>query len=303
MGGSLKIKFEMGEHRQYGDFLKEHFGCKVQKISVNAGFSCPNRDGTKGRGGCTYCNNTSFSPEYCNHPVSITEQLEQGKQFFSRKYKDMRYLAYFQSYTNTYGDTKHLMNLYREALAVEDVVGLVIATRPDCVDDELLASLAEVNHPGNVMIEFGAESAHDRTLKLVNRGHTWADVVDAVKRTVAHGIDCGLHFIMGLPGETREDMLATVRAINELPVTTVKFHQLQVLKGTCLARQIEEGELDVIRWTAQEYAGFCAKILNLLRPDIVVERMVSQSPDELLLFPRWGLKNYQFMNLLNNFHG
>ncbi len=284
--------------RDYGDFLREQFPYKVQKISVNAGFTCPNRDGTKGRGGCTYCNNRTFNPEYCRPVLTVAEQLEQGKRFFGRKYKDMRYLAYFQAYTNTYGDEEQLMRRYEEALSVPDVVGVVIATRPDCVSDTLLERLAELRRRAWVMVEYGAETACERTLRLINRCHTWTETVDAVERTAAAGIECGAHFILGLPGEDEDTMMRTVEAINGLPLSTVKFHQLQVIRGTELARQLQAGEVEVIRWTAEEYAQICARVLQRLRPDIAVERFVSQSPAELLIFPRWGLKNYQFANLL-----
>ncbi len=284
--------------RDYGDFLREQFPYKVQKISVNAGFTCPNRDGTKGSGGCTYCNNRTFNPEYCRPVLTVTEQLEQGKRFFGRKYKDMRYLAYFQAYTNTYGDEEQLMRRYEEALSVPDVVGVVIATRPDCVSDTLLERLAELRRRAWVMVEYGAETACERTLRLINRCHTWTETVDAVERTAAAGIECGAHFILGLPGEDEDTMMRTVEAINGLPLSTVKFHQLQVIRGTELARQLQAGEVEVIRWTAEEYVQVCARVLQRLRPDIAVERFVSQSPAELLIFPRWGLKNYQFANLL-----
>ena len=284
--------------RDYGDFLREQFPYKVQKISVNAGFTCPNRDGTKGSGGCTYCNNRTFNPEYCRPVLTVAEQLEQGKRFFGRKYKDMRYLAYFQAYTNTYGDEEQLMRRYEEALSVPDVVGVVIATRPDCVSDTLLERLAELRRRAWVMVEYGAETACERTLRLINRCHTWTETVDAVERTAAAGIECGAHFILGLPGEDEDTMMRTVEAINGLPLSTVKFHQLQVIRGTELARQLQAGEVEVIRWTAEEYAQVCARVLQRLRPDIAVERFVSQSPAELLIFPRWGLKNYQFANLL-----
>lgn len=211
----------------------------------------------------------------------------------------MKYLAYFQAYTNTHdSDLDRLMGLYEEALAVKDVEGLIIGTRPDCMPQVLLERLAALGKW--VMVEYGAESACDATLERVNRCHTWADTVDAVERTHAAGIPCGLHFIMGLPGETEEVMLATVDHINELPIDTVKFHQLQLVRGTRMARDVEQGLYDIPRFTAEEYVDLCVKILGRLRKDIAVERFVSQSPSELLIYPRWGLKNYQFTNLLNN---
>lgn len=289
----------MKAYRDFSDFLKEHFDVKVQKITVNAGFTCPNRDGTKGRGGCTYCNNQSFNPEYCRPALSVREQLERGKEFFARKYPQMKYLAYFQAYTNTHSDDiDRLMRLYEEALGTSDVVGLIIGTRPDCMPQELLDRLAGLGKW--VMVEYGAESACDRTLELVNRCHTWADTADAVRRTHETGIPCGLHLIMGLPGEDEDVMLSTIDRVNELPVDTVKIHQLQLVRGTRMARDVEAGLYDIPRFTAEEYADLCVRLLRRLRKDIAVERFVSQSPSELLIYPRWGLKNYQFTNLLNN---
>lgn len=289
----------MKAYRDFSDFLKEHFDVKVQKITVNAGFTCPNRDGTKGRGGCTYCNNQSFNPEYCRPALSVREQLERGKEFFARKYPQMKYLAYFQAYTNTHSDDiDRLMRLYEEALETSDVVGLIIGTRPDCMPQELLDRLAGLGKW--VMVEYGAESACDRTLELVNRCHTWADTADAVRRTHAVGIPCGLHLIMGLPGEDDDVMLSTIDRVNELPVDTVKIHQLQLVRGTRMARDVESGLYDIPRFTTEEYVDLCVRLLRRLRKDIAVERFVSQSPSELLIYPRWGLKNYQFTNLLNN---
>ncbi|MCM1077835.1 MAG: TIGR01212 family radical SAM protein [Bacteroides sp.] len=288
----------MKYYRDFSDFLSGYFDCKVQKLTVNAGFTCPNRDGTKGTGGCTYCNNQSFNPSYCLPSLSVRQQLEDGKLFFSRKYPQMKYLAYFQAYTNTHSsDIGRLMRLYEEALDVEDVTGLIIGTRPDCMPDGLLARLASL--PAWVMIEYGAESAHDSTLSLVNRCHSWADTADAVRRTHAAGIPCGLHLIMGLPGEDEKMMLETIDRVNELPVDTVKIHQLQLIRGTRMARDVEAGLYDIPRFTAGQYIELCVKILHRLCPDISVERFVSQSPPELLIYPRWNLKNYQFTNLLH----
>lgn len=284
----------------FGEFLKIYFPYKVQKIAVNAGFTCPNRDGSKGVGGCTYCNNQTFNPGYCGNGLSVTEQIEKGKRFFSRKYPEMKYLAYFQAYTNTYDETARLSALYEEALGSADVVGLIVGTRPDCVSDELLDYFAVLRKKCFVLIEYGAESAHDGTLAAVNRGHTWAETVDAVNRTVERGILCGLHLILGLPGESVADMLATADEVSKLPIATVKLHQLQIIRGTRLAHQVEKGEVQVSHWTADEYIDLCVEFMKRLSPAIAIERFVSQSPDELLLSPRWGLKNYEFTNLLNN---
>lgn len=286
-------------YRDFSDFLHERFPFKVQKIAVNAGFTCPNRDGTKGTGGCTYCNNLTFNPAYCSPSLPVAEQIERGRQFFSRKYPEMKYLAYFQAYTNTYGELPTLRRLYEEALNCADVEGIIIGTRPDCMPEHLLDYLSDLSKRTFVLIEYGAETASDTTLRLINRGHTWGDTADAVRRTHSRGIPCGLHLILGLPGETEDDMLHTVDLVSALPVSVVKFHQLQLVKGTRLARQVASGELSVARWSVDEYIRLCLKTIRRLRPDIAIERFVSQSPDSLLISPRWGLKNHEFTDLLH----
>ena len=283
----------------FGQFLNRHFDFKVQKIAINAGFTCPNRDGSKGTGGCTYCNNQTFNPEYCKPQLTISQQLGKGKTFFGRKYPEMKYLAYFQAYTNTYDELSRLRAMYEEALSVDGVAGIIIGTRPDCMPDELLDYLADLAKRTFVLIEYGAESASDATLRLINRGHTWQDTADAVRRTAARGLLCGLHLILGLPGESEDDMLHTIDCVNELPISTLKLHQLQLIRGTRLTRQVADGELTVAQWTADEYIDLCIRIIRRLRKDIALERFVSQSPEELLISPRWGLKNYEFTNKLN----
>ena len=284
----------------YGDFLRRYFDCKVQKIAIDAGFACPNRDGTKGVGGCIYCNNQSFNPAYCQTKISVAEQIARGKEFFARKYPEMKYLAYFQAYTNTYAQLSTLKELYEEALRQSDVLGIIIATRPDCMPDELLTYLSELSKTHFVMVEYGVETSHDATLKLINRGHTWADVEDAVTRTAEAGVLCGAHLILGLPGEDMEHFIATAKRISALPLHTVKMHQLQVIRGTRLAKMWTDGEVVLKDWSADEYIDVCIEVLKHLRSDLAVERFVSQSPADLLICPRWGLKNYEFTNRLNN---
>lgn len=285
-------------YRKFQNFLDEHFSFKVQKISVNAGFSCPNRDGTSGKGGCTYCNNQSFNPEYCHTTIPVSEQLESGKRFFGKKYPNMKYLAYFQAYTNTYGTLEHLKKLYSEALAVPDVVGLVIGTRPDCVPESLLEYLEEVSKKAFVLVEYGMESTLDKTLIRINRGHNQACTEDAIRRTAAHNIPVGVHLILGLPGECKNDILHHAEVINTLPVQTIKLHQLQLIKGTELARQYSEDPSMVEMPSAEDYLELVLAFVEHLRPDIAIERFVSQSPPDLLIAPNWGLKNYEFTHLL-----
>ena len=286
--------------KDYADFLSERFDGKVQKITINAGFTCPNRDGTLGRGGCAYCNNSSFSPMTGADVRSVSRQIEDGKRFFAKKYPQMRYLAYFQSYTNTYGETERLMSLYSEALSDSDVVGLIIGTRPDCMPDSLLSRLAGLNKSKTVIIEYGAESSHDSTLAAVNRCHDWATTVDAVMRTHQAGLAVGLHFILGLPGETHDMMMTTVDRASRLPIDCIKFHQLQIVRGTRLASDYLSGRQPLTLFDVDEYIDLCVEIVSRIRKDIAIERFVSQSPDSLLIAPRWGLKNYEFTHKLFN---
>lgn len=282
-------------YNEFSFFLKRYFPFKVQKISLNAGFTCPNRDGTKGQGGCTYCNNQTFNPDYCKTEKSISQQLEEGKQFFARKYPEMKYLAYFQAYTNTYGEIEGLKRKYEEALQADDVVGLVIGTRPDCMPDALLDYLQELNKRYFLLVEYGIESTNDATLRRINRGHTYADTIDAVERTVSKGIIAGGHVILGLPGETRAQIVAQAEEISKLPLTTLKLHQLQLIKGTRMAREYEQSPEEFKLFGLDDYIDVVIEYLEHLRGDIVLERFISQSPKELLIAPDWGLKNHEFV--------
>ena len=269
---------------EFGDFLRDLFKFKVQKISINAGFTCPNRDGSKGWGGCTYCNNQTFSPEYCHTEKSVTEQLEEGVRFFSRKYPDMRYLAYFQAYTNTYDRSDSLIRKYEEALAYPGVEGLIVGTRPDCMPEGLLDYFAELSLRKFVMIEYGLESTLSES---------------AIRRTAAKGIYTGAHLILGLPGESRDEILHHADVLSRLPITTLKLHQLQLIKNTRMAKEFKEDPSDFHLYTADEYIELVIDFIERLNPSIVVERFVSQSPKELLIAPDWGLKNFEFTAKVN----
>lgn len=288
--------------KTYSDYLAKLFpGLKVQKISVNAGFSCPNRDGTIGTGGCIYCRNDSFSPGYCMTTDSVTDQIAKGKDFFRRKYPEMKYLAYFQSYTNTHGkNISELRSLYSEALACEDIVGLVIGTRPDTLPDSVLLLLSELSRQAPVFLEIGAETSHNATLSAINRHHTWQDVVSAVSKAHESGLCIGLHLIAGLPGESKEMILDTVRNACSLPIDTLKMHQLQILKGTPLSELWHSGKMEVSPFNLDEYIELCSEIVKLVPEHIVIERFLAQSPPGLVEAPKWGLKNYQFMDMLKN---
>lgn len=281
-------------YNELAGFLATCFPFKVQKISLNAGFTCPNRDGTVGYGGCTYCNNQTFNPAYCRTEKSITEQLEEGKRFFARKYPDMKYLAYFQAYTNTYAELEDLKKKYEEALNVPDVVGLVIGTRPDCMPDALLDYLEGLNKRTFLIVEYGVESTDNAILKRINRGHTFDVAKAAIEKTSARGIRVGAHVILGLPSETREGLIKQAGVLSALPLTTLKLHQLQLIKGTRMAAEYQEVPEEFHLYSADEYIDLVIDYVEHLRPDIVLERFVSQSPKELLIAPDWGLKNHEF---------
>lgn len=279
----------------FAGFLERYFpGRKVQKVTLTAGFSCPTRDGSRGKGGCTYCNVESFSPAFALRRKSVTEQIEAGIAFFAHKYPTMEYLAYFQSYTNSYGEVEECIRLYEEALAHPQVVGLIIGTRPDCMPEALLAYLSELSQRTFVLVEYGVESTIDRTLERVQRGHSWQDSIDAIERTHRAGVLVGAHLILGLPTESREDCLSHADKLSALPITTLKIHQLQILKGTLMARDYQLHPEDYHLPSEDEYIDLCIDFVARLRKDIVIERFVSQSPIEMLIAPRWGLKNYQF---------
>lgn len=285
----------MQRYNEFGPWLKNLLGMKVQKISINAGFTCPNRDGSVGVGGCTYCNNQTFNPEYCRTEKSVAQQLEEGKRFFARKYPEMKYMAYFQAYTNTYSELDDLKRKYEDALGVDGVVGLVIGTRPDCVPDNLLDYLAELNRQVCVIVEYGIESVYDKTLERINRGHDYACVVDAVNRTSERGLITGGHVILGLPGESRDDILKCADVLSELPLTTLKLHQLQLIKGTRMAEEYFANPEGFHLFGADEYVDLVIDYVERLRPEIVLERFVSQSPSSLLAMPGWGVKNFEFV--------
>lgn len=288
----------MSYYNDFGTWIRKQFPYRVQKISLDAGFSCPNRDGTLSSGGCTFCDNRTFNPSYCNRTRSITEQLNEGKRFFAAKYPDMKYLAYFQAYTNTYAGVDKLRQLYEEALAVEDVVGVVIGTRPDCMSDDLLDYLEELNKRTFLLVEYGIESANDETLRRINRGHDFACSRSAIERTHARGILTGAHVIIGLPGEDANESWRQAPIISSLPLDVLKIHQMQIIKGTKLAQEYEAHPFHL--YTVDEYIDVIVKYIRLLRKDLVLERFVSQSPKDMLVAPKWGLKNYEFTNLLNN---
>ncbi|MDR2816329.1 MAG: TIGR01212 family radical SAM protein [Proteiniphilum sp.] len=279
-------------YRDFAEFLSAKFPYKVQKISVNAGFTCPNRDGNKGRGGCTYCNNRSFSPGYGNPAKSISEQLGDGIAFFSHKYPEMKYLAYFQSYTNTYGSPGSLISKYEEALSYPNVVGLIVSTRPDCMPKELLDYFEALSKKTFVMIEYGVESTLNKTLERVNRQHSYEESAGMIRETAGRNIVTGAHLILGLPGESTEDILSHAGALSQLPLTSLKLHQLQIIKGTAMEKEFRLLPESFYLFELDEYVDLCIDFAERLNPEIYIERFTSQSPKELLIAPAWDQKNY-----------
>ncbi len=293
IGGFMELPYN-----DFGSWIRSRFPFKVQKISVDAGFTCPNRDGRIGWGGCSFCNNSTFNPSYCDSNKSIREQLETGKKFFARKYPDMKYLAYFQAYTNTYASVGDLAKMYEEALATEDVVGIVIGTRPDCISEQLLDYLGQLARRTFLIVEYGIESADDETLLRINRGHTFDCSCRAIEATAERGITTCGHVIVGLPGEDEDTIIRQAKAVSATRLDILKIHQLQILRGTKLEREYSGHPFHV--YSLDEYIALLSRYIQHLRRDLVLERFTSFSPKEFLLAPNWGLKNYEFTNLLVN---
>lgn len=284
--------------KSYADYIKEKFGTRVQKIALNPGFGCPNRDGKIGVGGCSYCNNKTFSPYYGMENKGIKEQLDEGIRFFSKKYKCQKYIAYFQSYTNTYAPVEELRKLYYSVLEREDVVGLTVATRPDCISNEVLDLLTEISKKYYVTLELGVESCYNQTLKRINRGHNFEKSEKAIENAAEKGLEVCAHLIMYLPGESVEMMMKTTEIMNRLPVKIIKLHQLQVIKGTAMEKDYRENPEDFILPSAEEYADFAARYV-IKTPEKIYERFVSESPREMVAAPDWhGKKNYEITELI-----
>lgn len=316
----MNLNFPEGKrYSSFVGYFKKIYGERLQKIVLDAGFTCPNRDGSVGRGGCTYCDNAAFHPSYSTAGKSLHRQIDEGIEFHKVRYRTTEhYLAYFQAFSNTYGPIDKLKALYEEALSHPDVVGIVIGTRPDCVDEDkldYLASLADgkvlpkwertmadgtVRNRPIVIMEYGVESCYDQTLIRINRGHNFETAVWAIRQTASRGIDVGIHMILGLPGETRQMMLDACAVLNELPVRSVKFHQLQIVKGTRMEKEYAENAEDFERFTLDEYLDFFADVLERLRPDLYIERIAGEVPPRFVSETPWGLiRNAELLRLLD----
>jgi radical SAM protein (TIGR01212 family) len=293
------MQFIGKRYLDYTSFIRSTFGERVQKISIDVGFSCPNRDGSKGFGGCTYCNNEAFSPDYCDPDKSISQQLKEGISFFSKKYKSQQYLAYFQAYTNTYSDIESLKIMYHEALNHPGVIGLVIGTRPDCISEEVIELLSGLSKKYFISLEFGIESTVEETLLKINRCHSFEDSKAAFEMAKNRNIHLGAHLIIGLPGESREDILQHAVAISQLPVQTLKLHQLQIVKQTVMANQYKSHPEIFELFDIENYIDLIVDFIGILRPDIIIERFISESPTALLLAPKWNLKNFEIVAIID----
>lgn len=287
-------------YNDYGTYIRKRFGERIQKISINAGFNCPNRDGTKGTGGCTYCNNDSFSPAYTNPLISVTQQLREGISFLSKKYDAKKYIAYFQSYTNTYSDVEILRNVYWQALQYPGVVGIIVGTRPDCINKEIIDLLSEIAKKFYVSLEIGIESTVNRTLQLINRCHTYEDTIQAFRLAQNKGIDLGGHIILNLPGEDEKEMLNHAVQISKLPVNTLKLHHLQIVKHTLMSSQYKNNPDSFNLLSVDEYTDLVCKFISLLREDIIIERFMSETPKRLLIAPKWnGIRQDELIRQIN----
>jgi len=270
----------------FGPYLRKRFGTIVYKVNVDAGFTCPNRDGTLGNTGCIYCNNDSFRPAECKQEESITEQVLRGISYLSGRYKAAKFLVYFQPFTNTYGKVSELERLYLEALSMPSVIGLAIGTRPDCVDAEKIRLLESLARNHFILVEYGLQSIHDKSLEYILRGHDYQTFLDAVNMTAGKGIFIGAHTIAGIPTETREESLLMADELSVLPVGFLKIHQLQVIRDTVLERQFNEQPFHTFEY--EEYLDFVVDFIERLSPDIVLQRLFATAPDEILIAPQWG---------------
>ena len=290
------MTYPWGDNRRFNSykrFLLQKFGTRVQKLTLDAGFTCPNRDGTVGTGGCTYCLNAAFNPAYCTPAKSVAQQLEEGIVFHRNRYHGDVYLAYFQSFSNTYAPLDRLREMYRPALEHPLVKGIVVGTRPDCIDEAKLDFFAEMQKQTFVSIEYGVESCHNETLRRINRGHTFDCACDAIRRTAMRGIHCNAHFIYGLPGETPDRWLEDIENINALPLNGLKFHQLQIIRNTPMQQDFIAHPEDFYHFTSEDYVRFIVKVTERLNPAFVIERFASEVPPCYLFVNNWDLERYE----------
>lgn len=285
----------------YSDYLKKNFGTRVQKVAINAGFTCPNRDGTKGTGGCTFCNNEAFNPSYCVDEKSVREQISEGITFHKKRYKRAtQFLAYFQAFSNTYASIDQLRKIYQPALEHPGIIGLVIGTRPDCIDMDQLRFVRELAQDSYIIMEYGIESCYDVTLRRVNRGHTFQEVKEALAMTKEMGIRTGGHLIFGLPGETKAQMLEGAGIVSNLPLDNIKFHQLQIFKGTEMEQDFRDNPHEFNLFSFDEYIEFCIDYVERLKPEFVIERIAGEAPPRFIVTNFWNKRYDQILHYFEN---
>jgi len=295
----MKGNFPWGHQRRfniYSEYLKRTYGGRLQKLAIDAGFTCPNRDGTKGEGGCTYCDNSAFNPSYCVPGKTVTQQISEGIEFHRSRYRRAAgYLTYFQAYSNTYAAVEKLRTLYEETLSFQEMRGIVIGTRPDCINDEILSYLSELNRRTCLVVEYGIESCYDETLRRINRGHNFKTTVDAINKTHGLGINTAGHMIVGLPGESEEMILQGIKILSGLPLYSLKFHQLQIIRGTVMEKEFISRPADFRIYDLDEYLDLMAAIIGNLNPGIMVDRVAGEMPPRFSANITWDLRYDQIL--------
>ncbi|MGI9553317.1 MAG: TIGR01212 family radical SAM protein [Thermodesulfobacteriota bacterium] len=272
-------------YNSYHDYLRERFGCRVHKVSLDMGFTCPNRDGNVAQGGCVYCNNDSFVPPYARSRYKMDFQIKHGIEYLKNRFKAEKFIIYFQAYTSTYGEAEELERMYKEALKYDGVVGLAVGTRSDCIDEEKIEIFERLARDYYVSIEYGIESIYDKTLEFMNRGHDYNSVLDAIELSKNRDLHIGTHIIVGMPTETEQEMLAMADEVSTLGVDTFKVHNLHIIKNTPLARMYKENPFNLFSY--EEYLEFIVKFIERLSPDIMLERLFTDTPQDLLIAPKW----------------
>jgi len=295
----MKDRRFSGSSKRYNsmaDYFRIKYGGRIQKLAIDAGFTCPNRDGSKGEGGCTYCDNNAFNPSYCTPEKSVSQQISEGIDFHRTRYRRaIGYLAYFQAYSNTYAPLEKLKALFSEALSHPEILGLAIGTRPDCMNDQILEYLSKLSRENYLIVEYGIETCHNKTLKIINRGHDFEITAEMIKKSSSLKIRTGGHLIIGLPGETKADILESIRIVSGLPLNTIKFHQLQLIRGTKMAGDYMKNPGSIRLFELDEYLEFITEIICVLNPDFIVERIAGEVSPEYNLFPSWGLRYDQIL--------
>lgn len=299
------MKYPWNHNRRFNaasNYLRNHFGSRIQKVTIDAGFTCPNRDGSRSTGGCTFCNNKAFNPSYCTPSKTVTQQINEGIEFHEKRYKKAtNYLAYFQAYSNTYGDVEHLKKVYYEALGIKGVTGIIIGTRPDCFNQDIYNLLKEINNKYYLIVEIGIESIYNKTLERINRGHTFEETKDTLYKLYENNIKCGGHLIFGLPEETKKQMLESAEIISHLPLHSLKFHQLQVIKHTAIGNEYESNPNKFQLFSLNEYIDFISNYLQYLNPEIIIERLAGETQPWHNIGEKWNLRYDQVLNLIERY--